>query len=230
MCSQDIAEVAKALPTFLKLNTIPIICCQEDAESAADFFKNAFPNDPLVQNLLFVSGINEKVQQVFGLKSASLGAHMKAMPKMIPLLIKGRKFELPSAKVVDPFVEFGLFLIDKGGKPLRNWEFKKLGERPDYGQYLVDMEKDVHCTMEDVEALMKMFPNVTKTIVKNAKHQSLGMEAQGFNLEQVMQNTSKRNVFKMFLVNEHSVENIMFVVSNFFTADSSSRNKWKSIE
>lgn len=210
MCTQDIVEVARAMPTFLKLNTIPIICCQEDTPTAKTYFATSFPMEPMVQQLMYVTGIGSEVQHAFGLKTAPVSAHIKAMPKMIPLLLKGHKFELPKTCVVDPLVEFGLFLIDKGGKLIRNWEFKQLGARPDYGLYLIDMEKELQSTMEDVETLMKMFP-----LVKQYKRKILEVpcaDQTKSKLEQVMQDKRKRKQFKIFMVNEHCVENMLFIV------------------
>lgn len=199
------------------MNTIPIICAQESPE----IVKNYFDSHPQFANIPYVAGVDKSIQEAFGLKSATMLKHLKAMPKMIPLLTQGYKFEvfvkvvisntyiqLPNKSVTDPLVEFGLFLVEKG-KIIKKWEFKQFGVRPNYGVFLVDVEKEMPCDLSGIEKLQVMFPHM-KQMVATQKAQ-LAQSNHILTLDEILHDKPKRSYFKMFCVNEHSVENILFV-------------------
>lgn len=208
MCASTITDIAKLLPTCIKMNTIPVICAQEDEITVTQYLQTMFPHDPIVKHMLFVANISKSIQKEFELKNDSLQNHIKALPKCLPLVLQGHKMQLPGKSVANAMVEFALFLVQQF-KVTRKWKntSSDASARPDYGIFLVDA--NAQQDLQQVAQLKTMFPQLQQT-VRQWKAQLNG-ENEFATVEEVMNDTKKRSIFKAFAVNEYCVENVQFV-------------------
>lgn len=216
-CTQDVAEIAKSLPTYLQMNVVPIICCQENEAAAFQFFSTCNLNT-MVKHLIFVPNVASQVYMDLGLKVTmpeSSSIFSKSPPtKQVPLKIQGKSVALPDPSVVDPFTEYGLFLVEKGGKLSYQWQPPTADSRPSYTTYMLLLEKEADCTLDDVEALKKLFPQVPKSLPKKLHTASPLLSVSDphmVTLDQVMKDKTKRSIFKTFMTSEHCVENLIFI-------------------
>lgn len=208
LCQKVVADLSDFFPTFLKMNTIPIVCHQESIDEGSNYVNTLFAKNPLACKLPRVGGIGKEVHSFFKLKNASFLEHLKTIPAMVQL---GRKFSLPLTSVENPFVEFGLFLIENG-QIISTWKFKCLSERPDYGQYLQSIGPySQENGIEMVQHLDKLFPHVMTAKVAFAKITTAVTKMTCTSLEETLANPQLRAQFKIFVTNEHSVENILFI-------------------
>lgn len=208
LCQKVVADLSDFFPTFLKMNTIPVVCHQETIDEGSNYVNTLFPKDSLVGKLPRVGGIGKDVHSHFKLKNASFWEHVKTIPAMVKL---GRNFSFPLASVANPFVEFGLFLIENGAI-VSTWKFKCLSERPDYGQYLQTIGPCNQESLQQVQHLDKLFPGVmaAKTAVYSIGN-SNAVRPISITLEETLLNATLREQFKIFVTNEHSIENILFL-------------------
>jgi len=204
VCKHAVEEISEYFPTFLKLNVIPVICHQETFEEGENWLTKEFPKHPYVKYLPHVGDIDENIQREFGLKKLSLLKHVQASPKILLHLTQGYKLSMP--KVHNPLVQFGLFLVNKGNV-VKSWEFKKLGSRPDYGKYLLTFDQ---VSVEHVSKLSAMFPDMNSWVTKTEKHISKELE-ESWNINDILKDKELRAEFKIFVINEYSVENLLFV-------------------
>lgn len=153
-------EIAAYMLTFLRLNTIPMICCQESKEDAQKIFDTMKQRDQLLGELLIVPGVTKEMQEAFGIKNASIGAHLQVVPDMLPLM---NNFSLPSKTVHSPLIMFGLALIENA-KVIKRFHFKSLKTRPNYGSFLLEIEYKQQNNMDHIDDIMKMFPNIVKAV------------------------------------------------------------------
>jgi len=87
MCQEVMEVVGKMFPTFIKLNTLPIIFHQENELDAKKTMENA---KDLNVNYIPYCKTTKELQKALGIGNASMGSHMEAMVKanMIGLVSK----------------------------------------------------------------------------------------------------------------------------------------------
>jgi len=204
ICKHAVEEISEYFPTFLKLNVIPVICHQETFEEGEKWLSTDFPKHPYAKYLPHVGDIDENIQHEFGLKKLSLLKHVQASPKIFSHLAHG--YKLTSPKVHNPFVQFGLFLVNKGNV-IKSWDFKKSGSRPDYGKYLLTFDQ---VSVEHVSKLSAMFPEMNSWVTQTEK-QNIKVLEESWNINDILNDKELRAEFKIFVINEYSVENLLFV-------------------
>eukprot|EP01080_Neovahlkampfia_damariscottae_P009485 gene9485-1691_t len=222
VCQEVIETVGKMFPTFLKLNTVPIIFHQEDPEDAKKFFEKS--KDLNVQYLPYCK-TTTTLQQEIGIGSASLGAHCEAVVKanMIGLVVgkKRRSLTIPK-KVSNPFSQFGVISIEEG-LIKKKVVYSTLHKRMDFGLFLNDVGSN-RTSLKDIKGLTAVFPKVTDSFDDDESSASLSMKSSTISkreskfefrkedegeIEKTLADEVGRYYLKAHATNEYSVENIL---------------------
>ncbi|KAL9646212.1 hypothetical protein ABK040_008085 [Willaertia magna] len=240
-CQQVVEDLQKHFTSFLKCNTIPIICHQEDSEKAFYLLQGT--------NLLH-SSVNHEILKGFQVREKSILSHLKMMPKICKCLMedKTKEFFLPSLREMQKmklFTMFEFYQVYKG----EVWAFRlqEMGVRPNYGKMLMELGSiDPLVQLNDINngsvnldylshpevflpRLIRLFPQFKEKVreerlqrnemllKKAARELKLSSEkristALHMSLDEVLQHNLSKRMFKAFLVNiRQGIEELMFL-------------------
>eukprot|EP01080_Neovahlkampfia_damariscottae_P011454 gene11454-4619_t len=208
MCAEVIEVVGKMFPTFLKLNTLPIIFHQENENDAKKAMERS--KDLNVKYIPFCKTTRE-LQRALGISSASMGNHMEAAIKsdLLGLVVgpKRRNFTIP-VKVINPFSQFGVISIESGVVK-KKVVYSTLHKRLDFGLFLNDVGSNL-ISPKKVSKLMRTFPDVVSEEIKVIDESEEKRPIEEWSeIEKVLSDELGRYYFKAHATNEYSVENVL---------------------
>jgi hypothetical protein len=213
LCQEVIYQIGHLLPSLLKLNTIPVIVHQQKDEAAESFIKKS--RDLNVPYLAYAKTTKD-LQELIGIKSAPIMAHMGAMKEMIELVCgeKRRKLEIPYS-VNNPLSQFGVITI-ANDLVKKKIIYSSLEKRVDFGMLLQQQGQSSAFSEDYLTKILKYYPDYDyKTDFKRvAKERKSTMRNKKktedpLTLQDVLESDIGRYYFKAFAVSEYSIENLL---------------------